>query len=86
MLVFEYKIHQTTIIDGVEQPLSEEYVSSAIVPYTEEAYAKAREIAIEISVPYDNGLPEPIAEPTAEERLEALEAAMLEMLGVNANG
>lgn len=30
--------------------------------------------------------PEPVAEPTEKERLEALEAAMLEMLGVNANG
>lgn len=34
----------------------------------------------------DDGQPEPIAEPSAEERLEALESAMLEMLGVNANG
>ena len=34
----------------------------------------------------DDGQEEPVAEPTEKERLEALEAAMLEMLGVNANG
>lgn len=71
MLVFEYKTYQTTIIDGVEQPLSEEYVSSAIVPYTEEAYAKAKEIAIEIYEPYDNGIPESVNTPSQLDVIEA---------------
>lgn len=31
---------------------------------------------------YDDGKSEPVVLPTAEERLEALEAAILEMLGV----
>lgn len=34
----------------------------------------------------DDGQPESIDEPTAEERLSALESAMLEMMGVSANG
>lgn len=33
----------------------------------------------------DDGQPEIVAEPTAEERLSALEAAMLEMMGVSVN-
>ena len=34
----------------------------------------------------DDGQPEPVAVPTAAERLEALEAAMLEMMGVAVDG
>lgn len=34
----------------------------------------------------DDGHPEDVAEPTAEERLAALESAMLEMIGVAVNG
>ena len=34
---------------------------------------------------YDDGEPDPVAEPTEKERLEALEMAMLEMLGVSVN-
>jgi hypothetical protein len=71
MLVFEYKIHQTTIIDGVEQPLSDEYISTAVVPYTEESYAEAKKIAIEISEPYDNGIPEPVSTPSQLDVIEA---------------
>ena len=34
----------------------------------------------------DDGQPEPVAEPTEAERLEALEAAMLELMGVETDG
>lgn len=34
----------------------------------------------------DDGQPEAVSVPTIEERTSALEAAMLEMMGVNANG
>ena len=71
MLVFEYKTYQTVIIDGVEQPQSDEYISTAVVPYTEEAYARAKEIAIEISEPYDNGIPEPVSTPSQLDVIEA---------------
>lgn len=71
MLVFEYKTYQTTIIDGVKQPQSEEYTSTSIVPYTEEAYAAAKETAIEISEPYDNGIPDPVETPTQLDIIEA---------------
>lgn len=71
MLVFEYKTYQTVIIDGVEQPKSDEYVSTAVVPYTEEAYARAKETAIEISEPYDNGMPDPVNTPSQLDRFEA---------------
>ena len=71
MLVFEYKTYQTVIIDGVEQPQSDEYISTAVVPYTEEAYARAKETAIEISEPYDNGIPEPVSTPSQLDVIEA---------------
>lgn len=71
MIVFKYKTYQTTIIDGIEQPQSDEYTSTAVVPYTEEAYARAKEIAIEISEPYDNGIPDPVKIPTQLDRIEA---------------
>lgn len=71
MLVFKYKTYQTMIIDGVEQSLSEEYTSTSVVPYTEEAYARAKEIAIEISEPYDNGIPDPVEKPTQLDILDA---------------
>ena len=34
----------------------------------------------------DDGTPDPVAEPTLEERTSALEAALLEMMGVTVNG
>lgn len=34
----------------------------------------------------DDGQPEPVVEPTNKERIEALEAAMLEMMGVAVDG
>lgn len=51
-------------------------------PYSEEAYEAAKAEAYEEPEIYDDGKPEPVVLPTAEERLEALEAAILEMLGV----
>jgi hypothetical protein len=71
MLVFRYKMYQTMIIDGIEQQLSEEYTSEAVVPYTEESYAEAKKIAIEISEPYDNGINNPVEIPSQLDRIEA---------------
>ena len=53
-------------------------------PYSEEAEEAAKLEAYDGYEIYDDGQPEPVVLPTAEERLEALEAAMLEMLGVSA--
>ena len=71
MLVFKYKTYQTVIIDDIEQSQSDEYISTAVVPYTEESYARAKEIAIEISEPYDNEIPDPVEKPTQLDEIQA---------------
>ena len=63
---------EAKVLCGVERPYSE--VNEEITK--REAYNG--EYTIE-----DDGQPEPIAPPTDKERLEALEAAMLEVLGVD---
>lgn len=72
MKVIKYQMQQTVVLDGVEQPMSEEYLSSVIVPYSVENEERAKteaykgEYAIE-----DNGLPEPEETPTLLDRVEA---------------
>lgn len=72
MKVIKYQMQQTVMLDGVEQPMSEEYLSSVIVPYSVENEERAKaeaykgEYAIE-----DNGLPEPAETPTQLDRVEA---------------
>ena len=51
-----------------------EYVEPA--PLTDDEIAELEALAQEVPMP----------EPTAEERLEALESAMLELMGVTPNG
>ena len=51
-------------------------------PYSEEAEEAARREAYDGYKIYDDGIEEPVKLPSDKERLEALEAAMLEMLGV----
>ena len=86
MKKIKYRMLQPTVIDGVELPLSEEYMASAVIPWSveNEEIAKREAYKGEYEI-YDDDIPEPVAEPTAEERLEALEMAMLEMLGVSVN-
>lgn len=66
---------------------STEFLAQVTLPWSEanEEIAKIEAHNGEYTV-VDDGQPEPVAEPTAEERLEALESAMLELLGVNTNG
>lgn len=57
------------------------------MPYSEANMAIAEAEAYGEVTVEDDGQPEPVAEPTQEERLAALEAAMLEMiLGGDADG
>lgn len=72
MLVIKYEIHQDEAIFLKEIPHNETNLAIA------EKEAFEGKYTVE-----DNGQPEP--EPTDKERLEALEMAMLEMLGVTSN-
>lgn len=65
-----------------EEPNIERKFIPKDFPYSEEAYEAAKREAYDEPEIYDDGQPEPVFLPTAEERLEALEVAMLEMLGV----
>lgn len=72
MKVIKYQMQQTVVIDGVEQPLSEEYMSSVTIPYSEEneerAKVKAYKGEYEI---FDNGLPDPVNTPSQLDIIEA---------------
>lgn len=61
--------------------------AACTMPYTEENLKIAKaEAFCEVEV-VDDGVPEPVPEPTQEERIAALEAAMLELvLGGVENG
>lgn len=63
---------EAKVLCGVERPYSE----------ANEEIAKSEAYNGEYTIE-DDGQPEPIAPPTDKERLEALEAAMLEVLGVD---
>lgn len=57
------------------------------LPYSEVNLALAKAEAFGEVTATDDGTPEPVPEPTQEERIAALEAAMLEMiLGGGENG
>lgn len=77
MKLIRYQMLQTTIIDGIELPKSEEYMSSITIPYSieNEELAKHEAYKGEYEI-FDNGLPEPVIAPTQIERIEALEAAV----------
>ena len=72
MKLIRYQMLQTTIIDGVELPLSEEYMSSITLPYSaeNEEIAKCEAYKGEYEV-FDNGIPDPAEQPT---QLDAIEA------------
>lgn len=64
------------------------YGLSVIMDHNEHNEAIAAEEADEGCTPeiIDDGEPEPVVEPTMEERIAALEIAMLESLGVTVDG
>ena len=72
MKLIKYQMLQTTIIDGAEQPQSEEYMSSVTVPYSAENEEAAKREAYkgEYEI-FENGIPEPLEQPTQLDRLEA---------------
>lgn len=72
MKLIKYQMLQTTIIDGAEQPQSEEYMSSVTVPYSAENEEAAKREAYkgEYEI-FDNGIPEPTEQPTQLDMIEA---------------
>lgn len=72
MKVIEYRMLQTMEVDGVVLPPSEEYMSSVIIPYSEEneERAKAEAYKGEYEI-FDNGLPDPVNTPSQLDRFEA---------------
>lgn len=72
MKVIKYRMLQTVVIDGVEQPASEAYLSSVVIPYSKEneELAKAEAYKGEYEI-FDNGLPDPVNTPTTLDRIEA---------------
>ena len=72
MKLIKYQMLQTTIIDGAEQSQSEEYMSSVTVPYSAENEEAAKREAYkgEYEI-FENGIPEPLEQPTQLDRLEA---------------
>ena len=72
MKLIKYQMHQTIVIDGVEQPKSEEYMSSITLPYSAENEEAAKREAYkgEYEI-FENGIPEPTEQPTQLDRLEA---------------
>lgn len=82
MKVIKYQMLQDVEIDGVEQPKSEEYMSSVTIPYSEEneERAKAEAYKGEYTIE-DNGLPEPVAMPTWQDKIEAQVAYTAMMSG-----
>lgn len=71
----------------MDNPVMEDVISEKSMSYSEKNLAVVLREAYngEYTVE-DDGQPEPVVEPTPEERLEALEAAMLEMMGVAVDG
>lgn len=75
-----------------EEPKFEEQFYPAEIPCETQAifdanYPIAEKEAVPGSIEVTGEFgPEPVAEPTAAERIEALEAAMLEMMGVAVDG
>jgi len=82
MKKIKYQMLQTTIIDGVEQPKSEEYMASMTVPYSEEneEIAKREAYKGEYEI-YDDGQPDPVETPSQLDRIEAQVAYNSMMLG-----
>jgi hypothetical protein len=72
MKLIKYQMLQTTIIDEIELPKSEEYMSSITIPYSieNEELAKREAYKGEYEI-FDNGVPEPEEQPSQFDRIEA---------------
>ena len=72
MKKIKYRMLQPTTIDGVELPLSEEYMASAIIPWSVENEERAKREAYngEYEI-YDDVEPDPSEQPTELDRLDA---------------
>jgi hypothetical protein len=72
MKLIKYQMLQTTIIDEIELPKSEEYMSSITIPYSieNEELAKREAYKGEYEI-FDNGI-EPIVESTPQEDTDAM--------------
>lgn len=84
MKVIKYKLCTKVNHGTEEEPVWEEILNSVEMGWNEanEEIAKREAYNGEYTIE-DDGQPEPIVPPTDKERLEALEAAMLEVLGVD---
>lgn len=85
MKIIKHKLCTKVNHGTEEEPVWQEILSDVEMGWNEvnEEIAKREAYNGEYTIE-DDGQPEPVVLPTAEERLEALEAAMLEMLGVSA--
>lgn len=72
MKKIRFQMLQTTIIDGVELPKSEEYMSSMTIAYSEEneEFAKREAYKGEYTV-FDDDIPEPVEQPSQLDVIEA---------------
>lgn len=86
MKIIKYKLPVMVNAGTPEDPEDVVLLSAVEMPWNEvnEVMAKAEAYNGEYTIE-DDGTPEPAAEPTAEDRIEALEAALLEMMGVSAH-
>lgn len=84
MKKIKYKFLSCQINKGTEEnPILEDVLLEKTIEYSEANMEIARAEAVgEISPPFDDGQPETY-QPTESERLDALEVAMLEMMGVS---
>ena len=87
MKIIKYKLPVMVNAGTPEDPEDVVLLSAVEMQWNEvnEVMAKAEAYNGEYTIE-DDGNPDPVAEPTSEERLEALEAALLEMMGVSAYG
>ena len=84
----KYKFLSCEVNHGTEkEPKIEQIFLEKSMPWSEanEEIAKREAYNGEYTIE-DDGQPEPVAEISTDERLEALEAAMLEMMGVSVDG
>jgi hypothetical protein len=86
MKIIKYNLCTRVNHGTEEEPKWEEILYPVTMGWNEEneAIAKAEAHNGEYTIE-DDGEAEPTAEPTQEERLTALESAMLEMMGVTVN-
>lgn len=81
MKLIKYKYLQTIEIDGIVQPLSEEYMGSITIEYSEENELKAKQEAYEGKYEIIDNDIEIIETPTQLDRIEAQVAYNSIMLG-----